>query len=103
MQQIICTIKIRRAPTRHDNIYRFPTTYNKTIRISASYLYSTADKAYDSEDNHVLVRDILYAFSIIPSRYEHVPIRRTHGRYRKKQIMKRGYYSQLLYRSTEQG
>jgi hypothetical protein len=36
LQQIICTIKIRRAPTRHDNIYRFPTTYNKAIRISAA-------------------------------------------------------------------
>jgi hypothetical protein len=51
---------------------------------------------YDSsEDNHVLVRDILDGFSVIPPRYEHVPIRRTHGRYRKKQ-MKHGY-SQLLY------
>jgi len=51
---------------------------------------------YDSsEDNHVLVRDILHASSVIPARYEQVPIRRTHGRYRKKQ-MKHGYYSQLL-------
>ena len=40
----------------------------------------TADKAYDSEDNHVLVRDILHAFSVIPARYEHVPIWKTHGR-----------------------
>ena len=57
----------------------------------------TADKAYDSEDNHVLVRDILHAFSVIPARYaryEHVPIWKTHGRYRKQ--MKRGY-SRLLY------
>jgi hypothetical protein len=36
----------------------------------------TADKAYDSEDNHVLVRDVLHAFSVIPPRYEHVPIRK---------------------------
>lgn len=50
----------------------------------------TADKAYDSEeDNHVLVRDVLHALSVIPARYEHVPIRKTHGRYRKQ--MKRGY------------
>jgi hypothetical protein len=49
---------------------------------------------YDSEDNHVLVRDILDGFSVIPARYKQVPIRRTHGRYRKQ--MKRGY-SQLLY------
>jgi hypothetical protein len=54
----------------------------------------TADKGYDSEDNHVLVRDILHALSVIPARYEHVPIRKTHGRYRRQ--MKRGY-SKLLY------
>jgi hypothetical protein len=54
----------------------------------------TGDKGYDSEDNHVLVREELYAFSVIPSRYEHVPIWRTHGKYRKQ--MKRGY-SKLLY------
>jgi hypothetical protein len=49
---------------------------------------------YDSEDNHVLVRDILDAFSVIPARYVYVPIRRTCGRYRKQ--MKHGY-SKLLY------
>ena len=54
----------------------------------------TDDKAYDSEDNHGLVRDILHAFSVIPPRYEHVPIWRTHGKYRKQ--MKHGY-SKLLY------
>jgi hypothetical protein len=36
-----------------------------------------------------LVREDLHAFSVIPARYEHVPIWRTHGRYRKQ--MKRGY------------
>ena len=57
----------------------------------------TADKAYDSEDNHLLVREQLGAFSVIPARYaryEHVPMWKTHGRYRKQ--MKRGY-SRLLY------
>ncbi|MGC1931112.1 MAG: hypothetical protein WA667_19255 [Candidatus Nitrosopolaris sp.] len=43
------------------------------------------DKGYDGEDNHVLVRDVLDAFSIIPARYEHVPIRKTHGRYHQLQ------------------
>jgi hypothetical protein len=53
------------------------------------------DKGYDSsEDNHVLVRDILDGFSVIPARYEQVPIWKTHGRYRKQ--MKYGY-SKLLY------
>lgn len=33
----------------------------------------TADKGYDSEDNHVLVREILNAFSVvIPSRYHNM-------------------------------
>ena len=54
----------------------------------------TADKGYDSEDNHFLIRDGLHALSIIPARYEHVPIWRTHGMYRKQ--MKRGY-SKMLY------
>jgi hypothetical protein len=54
----------------------------------------TADKGYDSEDNHLFVREELHAFSVIPARYEHVPIWRTYGKYRKQ--MKRGY-SQLLY------
>ncbi|MFZ0511844.1 MAG: hypothetical protein WAM14_09580 [Candidatus Nitrosopolaris sp.] len=53
----------------------------------------TADKAYDSEKNHVQVRDALHAFSVIPARYEHVSIRKTHGKYTKQ--MKRGY-SKLL-------
>ena len=54
----------------------------------------TADKGYDSEANHLLVRKELHAFSIIPARYEHLPVWRTHGKYRKQ--MKHGY-SKLLY------
>ena len=67
------------------------------IKLSESVQLSvvTADKAYDSEDNHVLVRDVLHALSVIPARYEHVPIWKTHGRYRKQ--MKRSGYSRLLY------
>ena len=53
-----------------------------------------ADKGYDSEDNHVLVIEKLKGFSVIPSRYEHVPIWKTSGRYRKE--MKRGY-NKVLY------
>jgi len=39
-----------------------------------------ADRANDSEDNHLLVRAEPYAFSVIPARYEHVPIWRAHGK-----------------------
>jgi Transposase DDE domain len=92
LQQIICTIKIRRAPTRHDSI-DFRQIIIRTSDILPLSVV-TGDKGYDSEDNHLLVRERLHAFSIIPARYEHVPIWRTHGMYRKQ--MKRGY-SKLLY------
>ena len=92
LQQIICTIKIRRAPTRHDSIDFRPLITKISELVPLSVV--TADKGYDSEDNHVLVRDILHALSVIPARYEHVPIRKTYGRYRRQ--MKRGY-SKLLY------
>jgi len=94
LQQIICTIKIRRAaPTIHDDTIDFrPLIIKISELVSLSVV--TADKAYDSEDNHVLVRDVFHTLSVIPARYEHVPIRKTHGRYRKQ--MKRGY-CKLLY------
>jgi len=92
LQQIICTIKIRRAPTRHDNI-DFGPLITKTSEILPLSVV-IGHKAHDSEVNHILVRDILHALSVIPARYEHVPIRNTHGKYRK--LMKHGY-SKLLY------
>jgi len=81
LQQIICTIKIRRAPTRHDNIDFRPIITRTSDILPLSVV--TGDKGYDSEDNHVLVREGLHAFSVIPARYEHVPIWRTHERYGK--------------------
>ena len=87
LQQIICTIKIRRAPTRHDNMDFRPIVTRTSDILPVSVVIG--DKGYDSEDNHSLVREDLHAFSVIPSRYECVPIWRTHGRYRKQ--MKRGY------------
>jgi hypothetical protein len=92
LQQIICSIKIRRAPTRHDNIDFKPIITRTSNVLPLSIV--TADKGYDSEDNHLFVREDLHAFSIIPARYEHVPVWRTHGKYRKQ--MKRGY-SKMLY------
>lgn len=92
LQQIICNIRIRRAPTRHDNIDFKPIITRISNILPLSVV--TADRGYDSEDNHQMVREDLHAFSIIPARYEHIPIWRTYGRYRKQ--MKRGY-SRLLY------
>ena len=48
LQQIICTIKIRRALVRHDSI-DFQTTCNKNIRNLVPLSVVTADKAYDSD------------------------------------------------------
>ena len=50
-QIIICIIKIRRAPKRHDNIDFQPLIIKiaKTLPLSVV----TADKGYDSEDNHM--------------------------------------------------
>ena len=92
LQQIICNIRIRRAPTRHDNIDFRPIITRTSNILPLSVVI--ADKGYDSEDHHLLVREDLHALSIIPARYEHVPIWRTHGRHRKQ--MKRGY-SKVLY------
>ena len=92
-KQIVCSIKIRRAPTRHDNIDFAPivTRISKIKPLSVV----VADKGYDSEDNHVMIREKLKGFSVIPSRYEQdVPIWKTRGKYRKE--MKRGY-SKILY------
>jgi hypothetical protein len=91
-QQIICKIRIRRAPTRHDNIDFRPIITRISNILPLSVV--TADKGYDSELNHLFVREDLHAFSIIPAHNENVPIWRTHGRYRKQ--MKRDY-SKLLY------
>ena len=92
LQQIVCSIKIRRDPTRHDNIDFRPviTRISKIKPLSVV----VADKGHDSEENHVMVRAELHGFSVIPSRIEQVPVWKTRGKYRKE--MKHGY-SKILY------
>jgi hypothetical protein len=92
LKQIICSIKIRRAPTRHDNV-DFKSLITRTSEIKPLPV-AVADRGYDSEENHVFVREDLNAYSIIPARNMYVPIWKTHGRYRKQ--MKRSY-TRLLY------
>ena len=93
LKQIICKIKIRRAPTKHDNIDFKPIITTRIAKIK-SLSVVVADKSYDSENNHVLVREKLNGYSVIPSIYENVPIWKTRGKYRKE--MKRGY-NKILY------
>jgi hypothetical protein len=59
LQQIICTIKIRRAPTRHDNIDFKPILTRIAEILPLSVV--TADKGYDSEENHLLVRACMHS------------------------------------------
>ena len=87
LKQVICTIKVRRAPARHDNVDFKPLLERTSAILPLSI--AVADKGYDSEDNHVLVRERLHAYSIIPPRNQHVPIWKTHGKYRKQ--LKHGY------------
>jgi hypothetical protein len=82
LKQIICSIKIRRAPAaRRDNV-DFRSIITRTSEMKPLSV-AVADRGYDSEENHVLVREELQAYSVIPTRNMHVPIWRTHGRYSK--------------------
>ncbi len=89
-EQIACALKIRRAP-KHDTVDFKPIMERASSIMPLSIV--VADKGYDSEYNHQLVREHLNALSIIPARYEDVPVWRTHGRYRKE--MKRQFYGHL--------
>ncbi len=89
--QIICAIKIRHR-TRHDGIDFVPLLQkaNRIIPIDTV----VADKGYDSERNHV-ESDSLGIVSIIPPRYEYVPVYKTRGYHRKR--LKRYGYDESLY------
>lgn len=76
LQQIIDTIKIRRFPI-HDNI-NFRPRITRTDNILPLSVV-TADKVMTVKENHLLVGELLQGFSIIPARYEDVPIWKTFG------------------------
>ena len=66
LKQIICNIKVRRgAPTR-DDIIDFKLVITKTSEILPLSVVVVGDKGYDSEENHIMVREKLDAFSVIP-------------------------------------
>lgn len=75
-----CIIKIRRDHVRHNNV-DFKSNIIKTSSFDIKQLsIVVSDEGYDSEENHVLVREHLKSHSIIPPRYQHVPVWKTHGR-----------------------
>ena len=82
LKQIICNIKVRRAPCRHDNI-DFKPIVTRISKINPLSVV-VADKAYDSEDNHVLVIEKLHGLSIMPPRYESVSVWKTRGHTEKR-------------------
>ena len=67
LKQTICKIKLRRAPTLHDNIEYADCDMNVKKIIIFSIAARAAD---DNKDSYVLVREKLHAFSVIPTRYE---------------------------------
>ena len=70
LKQIICKIKIRGAPTKHDDIDFKPIITTRIAKIKSLSVVVVADKGYDSENNHVLVREKLNGYSVIPLRHE---------------------------------
>ena len=66
LQQIIWNIRIRRAPTRNDNI-DFRPIVKRIANILPLSVATTDDKGYHSEHNHQFVRETLYSFSLIPA------------------------------------
>jgi hypothetical protein len=95
-KQIVVSVKIRRGPCDDNRDFR-PVMKKahaiKPIRIGIG------DRGYDDEKNHELLRDELGATSIIPARYQDVPIWRTRGRYRKE--MKRGYSKKTYHQRSK--
>jgi hypothetical protein len=85
-KQIVVSTKLRRGPC--DDGRDFKPVVKKAHAIKPIKV-GIGDKGYDDEKNHEYLRDELGAMSIIPARYQDVPIWRTKGRYRKE--MKRGY------------
>ncbi len=80
MMQILKRARVRPSLHKTNNILHIHTV--------------VSDKGYDSERNHV-ESDSLGIVSIIPPRYENVPVYKTRGYYRK--MLKRYGYDKTLY------
>ena len=87
-KQLVCAIKIRHRQ-RHDNIDFVPLLQKANGIIPIGTV--VADKGYDSEKNHVAANNLGIA-SIIPPRYEYVPVYKTRG-YHRKMLKRKGYDS----------
>ena len=94
--QLVTAVKLRRGPA-NDN--RDMESVVRKAHAAKPIKIGIGDKDYDDEDNHELLRDELGATSIIPARYQDVPVWRTKGRYRKE--MKRGYSEKTYHQRSK--
>jgi hypothetical protein len=94
--QIVTSIKVRRGPANDNR--DFEPVVRRAHAIKPISI-GIADKGFDAEKNHELLRNELHAMSIIPARHdEDVPVWRTRGRYRKE--MKRGYSKKTYHKRS---
>lgn len=94
--QIICAIKIRHRQ-RHDSV-DFASLLHKANNICPISTV-VADKGYDSEKNHI-VSHCLGIASVIPPRYENVPVYRTRG-YHRKMLKRKGYDAETYHQRNK--
>ena len=95
-KQLVVSVKLRRGPC--DDNRDFKPVVKKAHRIKPIKV-GIGDKGYDDEKNHEFLREELGAMSIIPARYQEVPVWRTKGRYRKE--MKRGYSKKTYHQRSK--
>ena len=98
-ERVACSLKTRRAP-KHDTMDFRPIMERASNMMPLSIV--VAGKGYDSEDseaNHEFVRKEPDAVSIMPARYEDIPVWKTHGRYRKQ--MKKRFCNQLYHQRNK--
>jgi len=94
--QLVTAVKLRRGPANDNR--DFEPVVRKAHAVKPIKI-GIGDKGYDDEDNHELLRDELHAMSVIPARYQDVPVWRTRGRYRKE--MKRGYPRKVYHQRSK--
>jgi hypothetical protein len=83
----VTSVKLRRGPCDDNRDFKPVTRKAHSIK---PIKVGIGDRGYDDEKkNHEFLREELHADSIIPARYQDIPVWRTRGRYRKE--MKRGY------------
>ena len=95
-RQLVTSVKVRRGP-RNDTI-DFPPVVRKAHSVRPIGV-GIGDKGYDSERNHVLLREELGAMSMIPPHVEGVPLWRTEGLYRKE--MKRRFNERVYHQRAK--